>query len=165
MGVNVSEQKPKITEQDVRAETLSAATGWLLQNGLINNNVMKSTIMLNIYKVSERIKNVELMIDLSKEKMLILIELDGFGRLFKKRIIASNVMDMMQEALPTYEFRITYDPKLFELSQTRYKEFLAKAEVQRRKRIEEEKKKKAETKKEADEKASQTKPNPEGDAK
>lgn len=97
-----------------RAQFLSQATSWLLEMELISNDYMKNALILNLYKVSDHIKDVQVLADQNDRKMLVFLELSSFGRMFKKRQISQDVLDMLQAALPSFQFRVIFDKSLFE---------------------------------------------------
>jgi hypothetical protein len=96
-----------------RGQLMGAATRWALEMEVLNIPHMKSALILNIFKVSKYIDDAELLIDESAKKMLIYLKLRGFGRLFKTREISSRVLNMLQEVLPSFQFRLTLDHELF----------------------------------------------------
>lgn len=89
------------------------ATQWLLELGLLDNPHIKEALMLNIFKVSPSIKDVQLLIDMNESKMLVFTKLTFWARMFHKREICSDVLDMLTAALPSYTFRVTLDSELF----------------------------------------------------
>ena len=101
---------------NLKEETIGASTKWLLELNLLDNEYMKNTIMFNIYKVSTKIKDVQLVIDIESRKMLVYLELTKLGNLFAKKEIGRNVAELLHEALPTYQFRITYSPEVLQKS-------------------------------------------------
>ena len=92
---------------------LSQATSWLLEMELLGNDYMKNALILNLYKLSDYIKDVQVLADQNERKMLVYLKLSGFGMMFKKKQVASQVLDMLQGALPNFQFRVIFDLELF----------------------------------------------------
>jgi hypothetical protein len=96
-----------------KTNMMPQATAWLLELGLLDNPNIKETLILNILKVNDAIKDTQLLIDMNENKMLVFIKLGFWSRVLKRREICSDILDMIASALPSYEFRITLDPELF----------------------------------------------------
>lgn len=107
-------QKGVTTIQSDRSQLMSEGTRWLLEMEVLNIDHMKNALVLNIYKVSDSIEECELLIDENAKKMLVYLKLRGFGRMFRKREISQAVLNILQEALPSFEFRVTLDAVLFQ---------------------------------------------------
>lgn len=99
-------------------EDKSQALGWLLELEVVNDPNVSNSLILNIYKVSNRIFDVELLIDNINKKVLIYLKLDYWGKIFKlENHVAKKVDGMILEVLPSFKTRVIYDKKLFEKAQ------------------------------------------------
>ncbi len=87
---------------------------WLLELNLIQNPAVANAIVLNIFKVSNRIKDAEILTDTDHKRMLVWIELDWLGKKFFTKEITKNIEKMLQSALPSYQFRVVTDKTLFQ---------------------------------------------------
>lgn len=89
---------------------------WLLEMNLISNPAVANALVLNVFKVSKNVKDVELLTDTDNKRMLIWVKLDWLGRKFRSKKILGDVEKIIQSALPSYELRATEDRSLFEKS-------------------------------------------------
>jgi hypothetical protein len=88
---------------------------WLFEEGFVNNDYVKSALVLNIYNASQFITDVEILIDVNNKRMLVYLELSLFGKfLYKKKRIARDVKEILLDALPSWETRTIYEKDLFE---------------------------------------------------
>jgi hypothetical protein len=97
---------------------------WLFELDLLSQPQAINTIKLNILSVSERIKEVELLIYSEKKSMLVKLDLTWFGRKFRKKQIFSDVTEMLTQLLPSYKFRITDDQAIVDLAVAQVKRAL-----------------------------------------
>ena len=110
-------------ETNNREQIHAEAIAWLREMELVNDPSMLNSIVMNVYRIPS-IKKAEFLADMNNRKMLILLELNFWGGFFKKRT-TRDVLEMMQEFLPKYEFRVTFDRELFETACRRAKESLS----------------------------------------
>lgn len=89
---------------------------WLAEMELLNHPQLINTIKFNILTASPRIKEVELLVHREHKAMLVLLELTWFGRRFSKKNIFEDVQDVLVQLLPSFQFRITDDPRIMELA-------------------------------------------------
>jgi len=99
--------------KDLRTDMIAEGTRWLLELELLDNGHIKNALIANVYKISTHIRDVEILIDQVDRKMLIYLELSAFGKLFQRKKLSSMVLDMLQEVLPAYQFRVIFDKVLF----------------------------------------------------
>lgn len=97
---------------------------WLVELELLNHPQVVNTIRFNIFNVSNRIREVELLIYRENRSMLVLLDLTWTGRKFFKRSIFTDVQDVLSHLLPSFRFRITDDPKIMQLAVDRVKQAL-----------------------------------------
>lgn len=89
---------------------------WLFELDLLNQPQAINTIKFNILAISERIKEVELLIYREKKSMLVKVELTWLGRKFFKKRIFADVNEMLTQLLPSYRFRVTDDQAILDLA-------------------------------------------------
>lgn len=95
-------------------EYIKSSAKWLFEMNWINNDYVKSALLANIYTTSRFIKNVDILVDQNNKRMLIYTELSFFGKLFKRQTkISKDVLEIVGDALPSYELRVIYDYSLF----------------------------------------------------
>jgi len=97
---------------------------WIMELQLLNQPQAINTLKFNILMVSNRIKEVELLIYRENQTMLILLDLTWIGRKFQKKQIFSDVQDIMQQLLPSFRFRVTDDPNIMKLAVERVQKAL-----------------------------------------
>lgn len=108
---------------ELRELQLNQATRWLLEMEMVDSPQLKNFLILNIFKSSNRIKDVSLLIDTNLKAMLIYLKLDFWGRVFKKSTqVSSHILDQLQSVLPSFTCRVVYDRKIFELALQRAEE-------------------------------------------
>jgi hypothetical protein len=92
------------------------AMKWLFELEVLNNPQVINTIKFNILAVSNSIKETELLIFRENKAILVLIKLNWFGRTFHKNQIISDIHEQLRLLLPSFNFRVTEDPKIMELA-------------------------------------------------
>ncbi len=95
-------------------QAYSEGLAFLLELELINNPAVANALVLNIFRVSNRIKDTELLTDYENKRMLVWIELDWLGTKFFEKKIRKNIEQMLMKALPSYDFRVVSDRLLFD---------------------------------------------------
>jgi hypothetical protein len=102
----------------MKVEDLGAAYGeglsWLLELQLLQNPELLNAIVLNIFKLSNRVKNLEFLADQNNKRLLIWLELDWLGKNFHKKNIERSVMEMLVSVIPNFKIRVCYDRVLFD---------------------------------------------------
>ena len=86
---------------------------WMISLGLLNDPQVKNHILLNIYNVDPRIKDVQMLMDLNKQKLLIHVDLSWWSRKFHQSTIIDNINIRLNEMIPNYQFRVINDLDLF----------------------------------------------------
>jgi hypothetical protein len=112
----MTEEKKEKSELLLRTkqETISEGIAFLLEMEQVNSVPVQNAIILNILKLSGHIKEAEIVADQDQRKMLIFLRLGWWGNLWHKREIAEDVISMLRSALPSFEFRVIYDPEILE---------------------------------------------------
>lgn len=95
-------------------KTNGEALNWVLEMELVSDPNFINAILLNIFKITPRIKDVEIISDSVNKKMLVWLKLDWWGRKFNQVKIQETVDSMLNQALPSYKFRVIYNRELFE---------------------------------------------------
>lgn len=93
------------TNLQVQAEAL----GWLFEMELINTPSVLNSIILNLLAGVLGVKDAELVVDLHKRQILVFLELTWWARRFKVRRISTQVNDIINDILPSFEKRVTFD--------------------------------------------------------
>lgn len=93
---------------------MSGAMGWLLEMEMIQNPVVLNSIVLNIFKSVQGLKDAEFVIDTKEKKILVYLELGLWNKWFKQDKIKGTVQELLDQALPSFKKRIIYDKSLIE---------------------------------------------------
>lgn len=95
-------------------ELINDGTKWLFEMHLLDNPQIKNTLIMNIFRSSPNIKNLDVLSDTEHKKMLIYLELTWWAKLWKKeQETADGVLDMLTGVLPGFKFRVIFDKTLF----------------------------------------------------
>lgn len=97
---------------------------WLMELELLNHPQALNTIKFNIMMTSNRITEVELLIYRENKSMLVLLDLTWIGRKFFKKKIFAEVQDILNQLLPSFNFRVTDNPEIMKLAIERVKKAL-----------------------------------------
>ena len=91
---------------------------WMFELEMLNHPQVVNQLKFNILMVSKQIKEVELLIYRENKSMLVLLELGWMGRTFQrqKRRIFTEVHEVLTQLLPSFNFRVTDDPKIMEMA-------------------------------------------------
>lgn len=109
-------KKAKSVDLVPEMETKNQALGWIMEMELVSDPNFINALLLNIFRVSSNIKDCQVVIDGVKKRMLVWLELDWWGRTFKQEKLKELVEAMLLTALPSFTFRVIYDPKLLKRS-------------------------------------------------
>lgn len=109
-------KKAKSVDLVPEMETKNQALGWIMEMELVSDPNFINALLLNIFRVSSNIKDCQVVIDGVKKRMLVWLELDWWGRKFKQEKLKELVEAMLLTALPSFTFRVIYDPKLLKRS-------------------------------------------------
>jgi len=90
------------------------ALKWLLELEQVTNPHFNHALILNIFKIHKSIKDAQVITDSNHKRMLVFLELSWFGNRFKKRGIQEQVLNMLNEILPSYNFRIVFNLEVFQ---------------------------------------------------
>ena len=85
------------------------ALGWLLEMEMVSNPMVLNSIIMNIMASIRGIKDLQLVVDSNKKQLLIFIELTKFGRWFFRRKIQEQLSDLLEQILPSFEKKVTFD--------------------------------------------------------
>lgn len=91
------------------------ALKWLLEMEMMADPNIFNSIVLNIFRVSKYIKDVQFITDNPRKKLLIYIEID-VGWFFKKsrtEKLKQALEELLGEILPSYKKRIVFDEHIF----------------------------------------------------
>ena len=89
---------------------------FLLEIEMLQNPAVANALILNIFRVSSRIKDTEILTDSNNKRMLVWIKLDWLGRKFFTESIKKNIVSMLTTALPAFQFRVVEDRVIFDKS-------------------------------------------------
>lgn len=92
----------------------SNALKWLMEIEASSDPNFLNALLLNIFRVSKRIKDVQVVMDPQKKKILIWLELDWLGRKFFQRKTLEAVGALIIDALPTYSYRVILDKTILD---------------------------------------------------
>lgn len=90
----------------------AGAVKWLLEMESVMDPNVINVLILNIYKVSDRIKDVEIVFDDKRKAILIFLELSKWGQWFHAKNIQDWVEEVITQALPSYRMRVIYDREI-----------------------------------------------------
>lgn len=110
-------------------EMSSSGLAWLLHMGAVETDVVKNAIVLNIRQSSMFIKDLEILSDAENRKMLVLLRLNWIGRWLFQIRIAKNALSILQNGLPSFQFRVIYDEVLFQKAIDLSKKLIARRQV------------------------------------
>lgn len=103
-----------------------AGLKWLYEMESVNSSTLQNNLYMNLYAFPN-VVDVEMIIDKYQRKMLIYVKFSWFVRKFlkaRKRELIIGMLDQLQELLPSFEFRIIEDRKLFDLALKRMEQIL-----------------------------------------
>lgn len=93
-----------------------AGLKFLYDMELIDDPQLINNMKLNVFDVSNFIRDVEFLSSYHHKSMLIWLDVSWLGKkLFEKSIVAG-VTDRVQQLLPNFRFRVVTDRKIFDLS-------------------------------------------------
>lgn len=110
----MKDEKPKRDAAEVKNETISEGIAFLLEMEQVNNAPVQNALVLNIFKVSKYIDDVQILADQEARKMLIYLKLNWWGRRKHEKRVAEDVIAMLAGVLPNFAFRVVYDWAVFE---------------------------------------------------
>lgn len=88
---------------DEKTQYLNSAVSWLYENEIVDNPQLLNHLYLNIFSISKRIKDVELVINSLKKHINIYLEFDFLGKLLKSESkVQMTVSENLKELLPKY---------------------------------------------------------------
>jgi len=116
-----------MTESNDKQSLHSDALAWMREMEFIENDYFLNSLILNIRKVPY-VKHIEIITQKVSRQMLIYLELNWWGKTFKEAKIAEIVLNMMTEALPSYNFRVIYDKELLAKAEERIKKIVEKSD-------------------------------------
>lgn len=100
------------------------ALKWMYELEMLNSPQIINQLKLNILLVSKRIKDAEFLIYRENKQMLVLLQLTWVGRKFFKRVLFEEVYDVLSQLLPSFNFRVTDDPKIMNMAVAKVKQAL-----------------------------------------
>lgn len=103
-----------------------AGLQWIREMELLDNKQLINILKMNILLVSNRVKEVELLISSENKQMLVYLDLSWLGRKFFRKSIFADTEDVLTQLLPSFKFRVIDDPKLFATALERVKAALTR---------------------------------------
>lgn len=97
---------------------------WLLEMQVLDDPQLVNNLKMNVLVTSTSIRDVEFLFFREKRQMLVCVELNWFGRKFKRNQIMVEVKEVLSQLLPSFSIRIVDDPKIMELAIERVKQTL-----------------------------------------
>ncbi len=89
-----------------------------------HSKALINVLKLNVLAVSNRIKDVELLIYRERRQMLVLLDLTWIGKLFFKRRIFEEVHEVLNQVIPTFQFRVIDDPAIMNMAVSKIEKLL-----------------------------------------
>lgn len=89
---------------------------WLLEMEALNNPSTQNALVLNIFRISKRVLDTQLVMDTRNKKMLVFLKLTKWGDWFERKSIAFQVANMIKEVLPSFQLRVTYSEDILSKS-------------------------------------------------
>ena len=87
----------------------ASALGWLVEHELVNSPSLLNAMILNVYKLSKGITDVQFVIDAPSKKLLIYLEVTRWTRWFHLKDTEQAAMEVLDQALPSYKKRVVFD--------------------------------------------------------
>lgn len=101
-----------------RIHFILEATKWLMQMGQLDRPEVRDALLINVFASSEKIRDVEFLIDMETQQLLIYLELKRWPNFFRRKInrdeVAQQVLDIIQDAVPVFDIRIVYNKAILE---------------------------------------------------
>jgi hypothetical protein len=117
--VLMAKNKPKQVEEENELNRMGpSGLKWLYELEAVNSSTLQNNLYMNLYSFPH-VKDVELIMDRYQKKMLIYVKFSWVTRKFRKarrHDLVNQMLDQLQEVLPSFEFRIIEDRVLFELA-------------------------------------------------
>ena len=92
---------------------------WLFEMELVSDPQLVNTVKLNIFSVSNLIREVEIVMSQEDKKMLIWIEVSWFTKTFrikKIRDIEQDIISILGKMLPNFKFRVITDISILNMA-------------------------------------------------
>lgn len=90
------------------------ALKWLLEMDVVSDPNVLNGIILNLYRLSSSIKNIEIVTDMPQRKLLVYLELSWWGTKFRQRRIKELSENMLDDALPRFQKRVIFDKTILD---------------------------------------------------
>ena len=94
----------------------ASALRWLLEMEIVSDPNVFNGLILNLFRISKKIKDIEIVTDTRDKKLLIYVDLQ-LNRWFKdrqKERIQHMIENIVSDALPSYERRVVFDRNILE---------------------------------------------------
>lgn len=88
------------------------ALTWLLEMEMLTNPTVLNSVVLNIFKLTKGITDAQFVVDTNDKKLLVYLELDFWHRNFKKQKVADEVLDMLDQSIPSFKKRVVFDKQI-----------------------------------------------------
>lgn len=89
---------------------------WLYEMELLNHPQLINNLKLNILMISPKIKEVELLLSRPHKQIMIYVKLGWFARKFSFSTLEGEILDVMSQLLPSYQFRVIHDKSILNLA-------------------------------------------------
>ncbi len=117
--------KDGISKLSNREQMMQEATAWLLEMEMLDSPQLKNALILNIFSSSKYINDVNILIDTNYKVMLIYLKLKWLGRfLWRHKVVATTIMNMLQEVLPSFRVRVVFSEKIFNMALKKAEEMM-----------------------------------------
>lgn len=90
------------------------ALSWLLEMELVSSPYVLNSLILNMIVPIKGIKDVQLVIDEKRKKILIYLELRWWEKRFHAKKIEQQINDIIEQTLPSFKKRVIFDKVLLE---------------------------------------------------
>jgi len=97
---------------------------WLFEMEMIHDPQLINQLKLNVLGVSESIRDIEILSVHETKQMLVFVDLTWYAKTFKQARILEDVKEILIQLLPNFNFRVTADSNILELSKQRIRKAL-----------------------------------------
>lgn len=99
---------------------------WLYEMEVLNHPQLVNNLKMNIMATSGKIKEVELLMSRPHKSIMVWVDVDlgWFWKGTKLNRIQVDILDILEQLLPSYRFRVVHDKAIMELAITRLEESL-----------------------------------------
>jgi hypothetical protein len=99
---------------NVQDNATPEALAWLLEMELVSTPYVLNSIILNIFASVRGIKDAEFVIDERQKKILVYLKLNWFYEKFKSRGVEAQVIEMLDQILPSFKKRVVFERRILD---------------------------------------------------